>query len=236
MERTMPVTLSRPRRGHDLLFGRTVPAVAFALLGCFNAQRLASAIDRLGPHPSASSVLAGPVSLGIYCVFVCIPGLIYIARPPTRTRDGTLAPRILAFAGTTMLLIFGAFFGGGPILVHIPLWAHNLVTVLLIAAESFAVWGLLHLRTSFSLVPQARRLVRGGPYGLVRHPLYFGEIAIAVSLLFQQGLAVWSTLMVGLFVAVQYGRSHYEERLLRRAFPTYIEYVAHTPRLIPFFG
>ena len=98
------------------------------------------------------------------------------------------------------------------------------------------MWGLLHLRTSFSLVPQARRLVRGGPYRLVRHPLYFGEIASAVCLLFQQGLAVWSTLMVGLFVAVQYGRSHYEERLLRRAFPTYIEYVAHTPRLIPFFG
>jgi protein-S-isoprenylcysteine O-methyltransferase Ste14 len=34
------------------------------------------------------------------------------------------------------------------------------------------IYALMHLRSSLSIIPEVRRLVIGGPYRLVRHPLY----------------------------------------------------------------
>ena len=45
-------------------------------------------------------------------------------------------------------------------------------------AYILAVWGLLYLRKSFSIIPEARRVVSGGPYRFIRHPLYAAEIIV----------------------------------------------------------
>ena len=224
-----------PSIARHLLLGRIGPAVVFGLFGWLNLRRLAATAGGLGPDPSPSAVLAGPVSLGLYCAFICIPVLIYIGRPMPEKRDGRLAVRLLALAGTTMLLIFGALSGGGPVILRIPGWAHEAGTAMLIAAECFAIWGLVSLRTGFSIVPEARRLTQTGPYRLVRHPLYFAEIAAALGLLLQGDPAAWTLLALALFVAVQYGRTVLEERLLRSALPSYDDYAKRTPRrLVPF--
>jgi protein-S-isoprenylcysteine O-methyltransferase Ste14 len=46
--------------------------------------------------------------------------------------------------------------------------------------------------------------------------------------------ALWATLALIPFIAVQMLRARFEEDLLTRAFPAYTTYAAHTPRLIPF--
>lgn len=37
------------------------------------------------------------------------------------------------------------------------------------------------LGRSFAVLPQARPLVTGGPYGVIRHPMYLGELLVMLA-------------------------------------------------------
>jgi protein-S-isoprenylcysteine O-methyltransferase Ste14 len=63
-----------------------------------------------------------------------------------------------------------------------------------------------------------RQLVRGGPYRLMRHPLYFGACLEIVGIpLF---LNAWGALLFGVlvFIPLEVARGYYEERFLRALF------------------
>jgi protein-S-isoprenylcysteine O-methyltransferase Ste14 len=215
------------------LFGCAAPAALFGLLGWYNLVRLHDQlVGRDRPH-SFSDLLAGPLERALYLAFVSIPVVIYVTRPRALQRSGGIGPRTAAFAGTTILLVFPAFFDQGPTILEPPAFVHAVAGVLVIGGTAFGVWGLLYLRHSFSIIPEARRLVIGGPYRIVRHPLYFAEITISIGLAFQGDLHLWSTLILGPFICLQLVRSLYEERLLRDAFPEYEDYARRTRGLIP---
>jgi protein-S-isoprenylcysteine O-methyltransferase Ste14 len=91
---------------------------------------------------------------------------------------------------------------------------------------------LIWLGRSFSILPQARKLVTSGPYKWIRHPLYLSE-QIAVVGIMLQFMQPWALLMVASSLALQLWRMRYEERILKRTFPAYSNYAAHTARLIP---
>ena len=216
-----------------LFFGRLLPAFFFALFGLFDLGRPLSDFRALGPHPSLQQVLVGPVHSGLYLAFICVPIFIYIDRPPPRARDGSIIARVLAFVGTFMLLVFPRLFNGGPTFDP-PAWLRFAAGILLILSTALALWGISYLRMSFSIIPEARQLVRRGPYRLVRHPLYVGEIGAALSLVLQSKVGLWSTGVLVVFITVQLGRTVFEERLLRSHFPEYDDYARSTTRLIPF--
>src|SRR2546430_7665377 len=48
--------------------------------------------------------------------------------------------------------------------------------ILLACGMTWAVYSLSYLRNRFSIVPEVRGLMTAGPYAIVRHPLYLGEI------------------------------------------------------------
>jgi protein-S-isoprenylcysteine O-methyltransferase Ste14 len=104
--------------------------------------------------------------------------------------------------------------------------------LLLIAGIAFAICALLFLGRSISLLPEARRLVTRGPYALVRHPLYLGEM-VAVAGVALQHLSAWALLLLGLGWAFQIQRMKYEELVLFESFPEYGDYMARTARLVP---
>jgi protein-S-isoprenylcysteine O-methyltransferase Ste14 len=109
----------------------------------------------------------------------------------------------------------------------------NLISsVCVIAGMALAIFTVLHLGKAFSLVPQARMLVRSGPYRWLRHPLYVcEEIAVFGTLL--QFLSPITALMFVTHIGIQVCRIVYEERLLRENLPEFREYAATTWRLIP---
>lgn len=94
------------------------------------------------------------------------------------------------------------------------------------------IWSVWHLRSSFSIMAEARRTVVSGPYQYVRHPLYLGEILtmLGVCLMIGTGTAM-------LFWAVVSGsqliRARIEEKKLSGALSDYEAYRRKTPFIFP---
>lgn len=216
-----------------LLFGRAVPGILFGCMGWLQLSKVLANIGGLRPGASASTVAGSIVSPALYTMFCAIPAVLYLTRPMPKARDGRLVARGAAFAGTLMQLVVGAFLGTGPLLYALPPFAGTVSAVISIISFSGAIWSLAYLRRSLSIIPEARRLSTGGPYRIVRHPLYFFEIMAAVAVLASGPGAISAVSFVG-FVGMQMTRARFEERLLASAFPEYADYARRTRRLIPF--
>lgn len=110
---------------------------------------------------------------------------------------------------------------------------------LVLAGDALAVlscvWllaAVLTLGRCFGVLPEARGLVTAGPYRLVRHPVYLGELG-ACSGLALASPSLFNAAILAIFLAAQIVRMGFEERALAAAFPDYAAYAAHTPRLLP---
>jgi protein-S-isoprenylcysteine O-methyltransferase Ste14 len=180
-------------------------------------------------NPSALPVSLVLSILSKVCTLVFLSVLIImfaVRRVPRRHAQG-FYPRFAAVVGT--FIPFG--------LVWLPLQELSstlyLVSLLLIiGGTAFAVCAVLVLARSISMMPEARRLITWGPYALVRHPLYLGEM-VATAGLAVQFLMPWSLLLLGLNCIFQFERMKNEERVLLQAFPHYRDYMAGTARLVP---
>jgi protein-S-isoprenylcysteine O-methyltransferase Ste14 len=205
-----------------LVFGRALPAVLFAEMGWLQIGHLAGAHGVLQMLPRT-----------LYLLFCCIPVGLYLTRPMPVTRDGRLIARAAAFGGTCMQLVIGAFIPQHRLLFHPPDALVFVASLMSIAAFAFACIGLAYLRRNVSIIPEARRVVTGGPYRIVRHPLYLAEITAAVALVL---VAPYLTPVIALvaFVLLQGARARFEERLLTETFPEYAGYQKRTSALIPF--
>jgi protein-S-isoprenylcysteine O-methyltransferase Ste14 len=126
---------------------------------------------------------------------------------------------------------------GGIVLLQGP--PESAATPLVLAGDLVAfaacIWLLASVVTlgrCFGVLPEARGLVTRGPYGLVRHPVYLGELAACAGLVLAAPTA-WNFGVAVLFAAAQAVRMRLEEDELREQFPEYARYAAATPRLVP---
>ena len=110
---------------------------------------------------------------------------------------------------------------------------------LVVVGELIAVGGCawmlvaaLALGRCFGVLPEARGLVTHGPYALVRHPLYLGELGAMAGLLVASP-SPRNLLAGAAFAAAQVMRMRLEESALTREFPEYADYAARTPRIVP---
>jgi protein-S-isoprenylcysteine O-methyltransferase Ste14 len=109
--------------------------------------------------------------------------------------------------------------------------------VMMVAAGlGFAVWARRHLGRNWSGrvgLKQDHELIRTGPYGLVRHPIYSGLLLaiLGTAIAFGQ----WRDTLAFVFIAAAVWRkSRLEERYLAEIFPQdYARYRAQVPALIP---
>jgi protein-S-isoprenylcysteine O-methyltransferase Ste14 len=103
-------------------------------------------------------------------------------------------------------------------------------------AICFSAWlvvAVTRLGRCFGVLPDVRGLRRNGPYAVVRHPVYLGEIGVCLGLVIAAP-TLWNLIIATAFVLSQASRMSLEERALTDAFPEYAAYAAVTPRVIPF--
>jgi protein-S-isoprenylcysteine O-methyltransferase Ste14 len=197
----------------------------YALFLCWTAQGTMSAIraGRLGLKHD----VVGATHVGTVAAVLFISAILFILRGPAAGRGAGLFPKLVAFVGTWSIIVVTAL----PMTWR-PQWLLTLTTVGLVGAYAWVIWSLLTLRRSLSIFPEARQLVRHGPYALVRHPLYSAHIVCYVLIALPR-LSIWTILVVATGIAGELLRARFEERLLGSAFGDYAAYVARTPRFVP---
>ncbi len=167
---------------------------------------------------------------GIVMVAFFVNAVLFLLRGPATVQGAGLQPRVIAFLGTWMIIPLSFL----P-LTWRPDWLLSATTVGLTALYAFAIWALLTLRRNFSIFPEARDLVRHGPYALVRHPLYavyMGAYVLIALPHFGPAAVVLASLGIGGEVL----RARNEEQVLRRAFSDYAAYAESTPPFWPRLG
>jgi protein-S-isoprenylcysteine O-methyltransferase Ste14 len=217
----------RAARGYDMVV-RVLGAgwfllLAFTVLG--QTLRHAEVMSIADFSPSGWAKVLSSVLLILFYLLAC---WLILLRPSPVVRADSLLPSLVAFAGTyvpwAIVLFAPAEASAGQDIVS---------AVLLLIGTLFMVVVIFHLGRAFSIVPQARKLVRTGPYEIVRNPLYLAEEIVLLGALLQ----FYSLLTLTVFLAhgaLQVVRIYYEEGLLRRTFPDYEGYAASTSRLVPF--
>ena len=147
------------------------------------------------------------------------------ARPTGKARG--LEPRVSAFAGAFLVYVI-PFFPRSELSVT----AEMVSTLLVLFGSAAAVYALVRLGRSFSMMAEARRLVTSGPYRFVRHPLYLAE-ELAIVGLAMQFFSRATALVLVAQIAFQLRRMHNEETVLAESFPEYADYRQRTARLVP---
>jgi len=207
-----------------------VPLCAFAwffFLGAASFRAVTGLVADIMAGRAGTGAWPALLSEGCIVLFYTIISCIMLLRPEPVSRAEGLGPALLALAGS---------YGGwmipmlprGP---ELPVLAVASVAIL-VFSEVLMVYTLLSLGRSFSLIPQARKLVTSGPYAIVRHPLYLVEEAAITGVLLQYAWFAALPFLV-LHVTVQIRRMQLEEKLLLATFPEYAAYARRTRRLIP---
>lgn len=228
---TTPTRAASPSRGgaywFDIVFGRLLPAIFFGIFIVDKAILTGDSLHGLGRGDWQASAYLGPLSQALALFYFCLLALLYIVRLPKRAGDARPTVVLASLFGS-FSVIFVNLLPGVPPRPFATLPALLLSTAGLV----YTVWALLYLRRSFSILPEARRLVTGGPYGWSRHPLYLGEgvaaVGITVPTIGWQG-----GLLLAAFLVAQYLRIRAEERVLEREFPDYAAYRRRVPRYLP---
>lgn len=208
---------SSPRRV-DL--GALVVGPLFALMVFANVNLL---VDKLQGPIDVNAVVRVTLNLCFYSLLVWA----YVTRSAARSTNPSPAAATAAFAATVLPFALPATTvptGNASVLF--------VANLLVLAGLAWSVWSMRVLGRSFSILAQARELRREGPYRVVRHPLYLGELTAALGLVVGgfslAAIAVW-----GLLLSLQAYRAHCEEAVLSSAFPEYAEYRLATARLVP---
>jgi protein-S-isoprenylcysteine O-methyltransferase Ste14 len=201
-----------------------VPALFLAATAMVGAHAWHQVVAAAGRPDGRHLLLALYAVLRTAVVLAFAAFTIGRAEPHRRSRD----PLAFAACAAAVLAVFA---------MATP--ARGTPQLVLAAGDGVAVCGcvwqlvsVLALGRCFGLLPEARGLVQRGPYRLVRHPVYLGEITALVGLTIAAPQPR-NLLLLAVLVAAQLIRARYEERALSDAFPGYTGYMETTGRLLP---
>ena len=205
--------------------GRLLLTALFALFAVATGYQALDSFAALVDDPTARAWAVAGYSVlktGVAAAF----GLFILVREPSRrpSRDP------IAFAACATAIVAVVALQRPP---------ESAATSLVLAGEIVTLvscaWLLvaaLALGRCFGILPEVRGLVTRGPYRLVRHPVYLGELGACAGLVLAAP-SRWNLGVAVAFAAAQATRIRLEERALLAEFPEYAQYAASTPRLVP---
>jgi protein-S-isoprenylcysteine O-methyltransferase Ste14 len=188
----------------------------------------------LGPQFKAALALRPPwfsalqvaVLASDICYFTLVITLVFLRRMPVAKSRG-IWPRVVALLGANLLLAVGML---PKVSLSPPMAA--VAAILTGGGTLLELIILFWLGRSFTILPEARRLVTHGPYRFIRHPIYLVSIIASLGAMVQFEQP-WALVIVLAADGLQLARIHYEERVLSETFPEYADYAARTWRLVP---
>ena len=210
-----------------IVLGNVWPAYLFALPLAARVWGLLHQPPPTSLHEQASALqeLVTIIFLGLVVV------LFAIRRRRVRGRRASWREGVVALAGT--FLLNAVAYIPAPDQSNVTTGVLLVSSLVVVGGTLFSIWSLASLGRSFGLLPEVRGLVMRGPYRLVRHPVYLGELISAFGILIAKPQPLIVAIF-GLFVVLQYWRTRFEERALSDAFPVeYPAYRAGVPRLVP---
>ena len=184
-----------------------LPSVLFGLLALLNGARLLHERQALR---MAYSLFGAMLWIGFF--------LAVQRRPPAVARERAPLAVATALASSVVTVHIGTA-EASTSSVRL-----SIAIVVMAVGWMVSVWSLAVLGRRFGVLADARGLVVRGPYRVVRHPLYLGELLNLAGLVVGSSRWVLPCLAWSALVAVQLTRSVYEERVLERAFPEYRQY------------
>jgi protein-S-isoprenylcysteine O-methyltransferase Ste14 len=178
---------------------------------------------------------------GLIWIFFWFYWLIsaWVTRSPTKRRQSRLSWIFIALVCGFLIFYSSATASGFWIQRAIP---GNLVIgmsglILTLLGVGFAVWARVYLGKNWSSMPAIKvdhKLIRTGPYSLVRHPIYtgilFGIAGTAIIIGEPVGLIAFLLILV-----ISLWKIQMEEKYLQEEFgEDYTRYKKEVPALIPF--
>lgn len=106
--------------------------------------------------------------------------------------------------------------------------------VLIILGPVVAMWSVLYLGRSFGIFVMVRKVVFGGPYRWVRHPMYLGWIGMCIGVALANFTGA-CLLLITIHIFLLLYRARLEESQLSEYSAEYREYMKRTGFIIPRF-
>lgn len=204
---------------------RILGASFFVYLVMLNVQGLTYFLRR---HPEMGTLY---FSISIFAklsiiIFIGLHCFLFIIRwRPIEKSRGSL-PRLMALAGSFFFFLLAIPRGNPSLLRSI------IGTLLVCFGTSLAILALSRLGRSYSMMPEARKLVTTGFYSIVRHPMYLSE-QIAIAGIVIQSRFPYAVALFVIHLWIQIQRMKNEEKVLLKIFPEYEGYKLRTARLVP---
>jgi protein-S-isoprenylcysteine O-methyltransferase Ste14 len=223
---TVDLTKLQQSRAYDMLMRLPLAGWA-AFVATVSAVQLARYVGNADPAlPSAVYAIDIAMRVSTIAFLVLLAASVTLRRRPTGRARG-IEPRVSALMGTLLVYAIALFPRR-----ELSLTGEIVTTSLILVGSAAAIFALMRLGRSFSVMAEARRLVTSGIYRVVRHPLYLAEEIATIGIVIQF-LSYWTGLLLAVQIAFQLRRMRNEEVVLGEIFPEYAAYKVRTARLIP---
>lgn len=150
--------------------------------------------------------------------------------------DKVLAPLMAVSLSFPLVIVAGLDhrFGWSPVL---PIWLNIIGFIIVMLGYAFAVWALAENRFFSGMVriqtDRGHVVCDSGPYRIVRHPGYAGNIVPLPGIVLALG-SVWTLIPAAVALIITVIRTALEDRTLQEELPGYLDYARRVRyRLIP---